>query len=645
MKEMVIFFRRPIVIFIQISLIVASFFLAFASRFELTFAYQRPEQFTLFLKTIPILILIRALSYWYFDLFKGLWKYAGVKDLIDIFKASLAGTIFFAVYVFVVSREVGFSRSVLVIDFSYNILFFGGIRMLVRMYREYKAGRNEDNIDCKKVLIVGAGDAGEMILREMMKNPRLGYRPIGFVDDDRNKRKNTIHGFTVYGNTRDIPALVKEHDVHEIVIALPSATGKAIRRIVNVCKRTDVKFKTLPFVSDLIGGNVSISQIRDVAIEDLLGREVVALDMQLIGHELSNKVILITGAAGSIGSELVRQIARFSPQKIILFERGENDLFNLDMELKKNKSNVSFLPYVGDVKDRDSLYACMEQYKPDYIFHAAAYKHVPMMEVSPVEAVKNNVLGTKNVVDLAIELEVEKFVLISTDKAVRPTNVMGATKRVAELILQVKNSEVDTKTDFVTVRFGNVLGSNGSVIPQFKRQISEGGPVTVTHPEITRYFMTIPEAAQLVIQAGAMGQGGEISLLEMGDSVKIKDLAENLIRLSGKIPGKDVLIEYTGLRPGEKLYEELLTEGEGIKETRHEKIKVLECGKIDTESIYACIDELEFACKGGSFDEIKRLLKKLVPEYQPSDLLLQDSMCETDTGHLEDSSGKEFTVH
>jgi len=492
---------------------------------------------------------------------------------------------------------------------------------------------------------VGAGDAGEMILREMMKNPRLGYSPIGFVDDDRNKRKNTIHGFTVYGNTRDIPELVKKHDVNEVVIALPSATGKAIMRIVNICKRTEVKFKTLPFVSDLIDGNVSISQIRDVAIEDLLGREAVSLDMPLIGHELNDKVVLITGAAGSIGSELVRQVSNFKPKLILLFERGENDLYHLENELNKWDCCTTFVSYVGDVRDENSVRTCFERYRPSYVFHAAAYKHVPMMELNPVEAVKNNVFGTRVLTDMAAEFKVEKFVLISTDKAVRPTNVMGATKRVAELLLQAKNLEADAKTEFVAVRFGNVLGSNGSVIPHFKRQIIEGGPVTVTHPEVTRFFMTIPEAVQLVIQAGAMGQGGEISLLEMGESVKIKDLAENLIRLSGKVPGKDIVIEYTGLRPGEKLYEELLTEGEGIKETRHEKIKVLECGKLDTGLLYACIDELELACKKGSFDEIKRILKKLVPEYKPGDLLSQDSLYGASNASLEVSEAGGLTVH
>ena len=619
MKELILKYRRPLVFILQVSLIVISYFLSFASRFELTFFYKRPEYLTLFFKTLPVLLLLRTVSYWYFDLYKGLWRYVSVKDLRSIISASFAGTLLFALYTFVIVRHPGFPRSVLVIDFAYNILFFGGIRMIVRLYRESraKANRNEGD-NSNNVLIVGAGDSGEMILREMIKNPRLGYTPVGFVDDDRKKRKNTIHGYTVFGNTRDIPMVVDKYDVSEVLIAVPSATGKAIRRIVNVCKRADVRFKTLPFVSDLIDGNVSISQIRDVAIEDLLGRKTAELDMALIADELAGKVIMITGAAGSIGSELVRQAANFNPKKIILFERGENDLYHLELELKRGRYKTAFVPYVGDVRDNDSISACMERYRPSHVFHAAAYKHVPMMEMNPSEAVKNNVIGTKNLADMSVLYGVEKFVLISTDKAVRPTNVMGATKRVAELALQSKNALTHCNTHFVAVRFGNVLGSNGSVIPRFKKQIAEGGPVTVTHPDITRYFMTIPEAVQLVIQAGAMGKGGEIFLLEMGSPVKITSLAENLIRLSGMKPDQDIKIVYTGLRPGEKLFEELLTEGEGVKETYHEKIKVLDSGKMDALFIDSYIEKLVTVCRKGSAIQIKTMLKELVPEYSPA---------------------------
>lgn len=614
MKELILKYRRAIIVSIHMAIIVLAYLLSFASRFEILF-YHSPENLSLFASTLIPLLVLRLSSYWYFDLFKGLWRYAGLRDLKDIIKASFLGTMLFALYVFLSTRGDGFPRSVFIMDFAYNILLVGGIRMIVRIYREEtEKDRSKEKLNLRSVLIVGAGDAGEMILREMQNNPRLGYNPVGFVDDHRGKRKSTIHGVPVLGNTRDICKLAELYSVDEIIIALPSATGKAMRRIVNTCKRAEVKFKTLPFIGDLIDGNVSISQIRDVAIEDLLGRDSVSLDMSLIGKELSNKVIMITGAAGSIGSELVRQVARFNPRKVILFERSENDLYHLEIELKKWGLKTRFVPFVGDIRDEERVRECMGLYRPVYIFHAAAYKHVPMMEMNPAEAVKNNIFGTKVLVDLAAEFEVEKFVLISTDKAVRPTNVMGATKRVAELILQAKSAS-NSNTHFVAVRFGNVLGSNGSVVPLFKKQIKEGGPLTLTHPDITRYFMTIPEAVQLVIQAGAMGTGGELFLLEMGEPVKISDLADNLIRLSGLTPGEDIEIVYTGLRPGEKLYEELLIDGEDIKRTHHSKIWILGSRNTDIEALYSGLNDIESACKTGNDNEVKAILKELVPEY------------------------------
>lgn len=615
MQDFILKYRRILIVLTHAVLIILAYIFSFTSRFEISF-YRSSENLSLLILTLPPLLICRLLSYWYFDLFVGLWRYAGLKDLTDIIKASLLGTLLFALYIFMATRGQGFPRSIFIIDTAYNIILIGGIRMLVRLYREgtEKVGLEAPK-DNKNVMIIGAGNAGEMLLREMHQNPRLGYNPVGFVDDNRRKRKTAIHGVAVLGNTRDICKLVKQYKIEEVIIALPSATGTAMRRIVNTCKRADVKFKTLPYIGDMIDGTVSISQIRDVAIEDILGRDAVNLDMSVIGRELADRVLMITGAAGSIGSELVRQVARFYPKKVILFERSENDLYHFEIELKKGRWNTKFVPFIGDIRDADRVRQCMELYKPTYIFHAAAYKHVPMMEGNPIEAVKNNILGTKVMVDIAAEYSVEKFVLISTDKAVRPTNVMGATKRVAELILQAKSLS-KTNTHFISVRFGNVLGSNGSVIPLFKKQIAEGGPVTVTHPDITRYFMTIPEAVQLVIQAGAMGMGGEIFLLEMGEPVKIRDLADNLIRLSGLVPEKDIAIIYTGLRPGEKLYEELLIEGEGIKKTHHDKIRVLESLNINIDELTSVLTSIEFACKEkGSDGEIKLLLKKIVPEY------------------------------
>ena len=619
MKELILRYRRLIIVLAHISLIASAYLLSFFSRFEFGFFYS-PQYMNLFLGTLLPLLAVRLASYWYFDLFKGLWRYVSVGDLLNIIKASALGTLLFSLYV-AIAGESGFPRSIFLIDFAYNIILSGGIRVVVRIYREGPDKlKLNDRLNARNIIVVGAGDAGEMILREMQNNPRLGYNPVGFVDDDRNKKKLMIRGVSVLGNTRDICKLAKEYDVEEVIIALPSATGKAMRRIVNTCKRADVKFKTLPFIGDLIDGNVSVGQIRDVAIEDLLGRDAVTLEMSLIGNELANKVIMVTGAAGSIGSELVRQVGRFSPKKVILFERSENDLFHLEIDLKKGNWNTRFIPFVGDVRDRDRVRECMELYNPAYIFHAAAYKHVPMMETNPTEAVKNNIFGTKVMTDLAAEYNVEKFVLISTDKAVRPTNVMGTTKRVAELILQCKTASGACNTHFVAVRFGNVLGSNGSVIPLFKKQIAEGGPVTLTDPDITRYFMTIPEAVQLVIQAGAMGEGGELFLLEMGEPVKIKDLAENLIKLSGLTPGKDIDIVYTGLRPGEKLYEELLIDGEGIKKTHHKKIWVLESPEVNTTAVSQALDELEMAIRNGEASSVKAILKTLVPEYHSAPL-------------------------
>ncbi|MDI6727155.1 MAG: nucleoside-diphosphate sugar epimerase/dehydratase, partial [Smithellaceae bacterium] len=586
------------------------------SRLDFTL-YQSPAYFYLFVWTAPFLLVIRLFACWYFDLFQGMWRFVSLTDLKDIISAALLGTLLLAIFIFLTIRGEGFPRSILVIDFAYNIILLGGIRMAVRIFRESNTQvRPEESPALKPILIVGAGAAGEMILREIKANPRLGYDPVGFVDDDKNKFKSTIHGVAVLGDTDHLSELVQRYQIAEAIIAIPSAGSRTIRKIVNSCQTAGVTSKTLPFIGDLIEGKASISQIRNVAIEDLLGREPVLLDMSLIGRELAGRVILITGAAGSIGSELVRQTARFGPKKILLYDQSENDLFHLEMALKKDGSATNFLPIIGDIRDKDRVRQCLERHRPTYIFHAAAYKHVPLMEVNPVEAVKNNIFGTQILAELAAEHGLEKFVLISSDKAVRPTNVMGATKRVAELILQAK-SRTGARTQFLAVRFGNVLGSNGSVIPIFQKQIAAGGPVTITHPDITRYFMTIPEAALLVIQAAAMGQGGEVFLLEMGESMKIRDLAENLIYLSGLTPGEDIEIVYTGLRPGEKLYEELLVAGEGIKKTPHDKIRVLNGPEVEGENLTARLRELEALCHTGNNNEIKQLLKELVPEYQP----------------------------
>ncbi len=615
--EIITKYRMALIIAIHGVLIFLSYLLAFASRLDFTF-YQQAPFLHLFLWSAPFLLVLRFFACWYFDLFRGLWRFVGLEDLLAIIKASALGTLLFVLFIFIANRGEGFPRSIFLIDFVYNIVLIGGIRLGARLLRERTSNlRQKSSKDRRRVLIVGAGAAGEMILREIKRNPHLGYDPIGFVDDDRSKHNTTIHGFSVLGDTGRIEDLVKEHQVVEVIIAIPSADSKALRRIVACCKSAGIAAKTLPFIADLINGRVSVSQIRNVAIEDLLGRETVCLDMSLLGRQLVQQVVLVTGAAGSIGSELVRQIIPFNPRTIVLFDQAENDLFHLEMELKKAGSDVELLPFIGDIRDSHCVRQCLERHRPSHLFHAAAYKHVPMMEINPLEAVKNNIFGTQTMVEMAFRYNVAKFVLISSDKAVRPTNIMGATKRVAELIIQAKQRS-GGQTQFAAVRFGNVLGSNGSVIPIFQKQIASGGPVKVTDPEMTRYFMTVSEAALLVIQAGLLGQGGEVFLLEMGEPVKIRDLAENLIYLSGFKPGVDIEIVYTGLRPGEKLYEELLLEGEGIAKTALEKTWVVtQKEQIDADFLSAQLAKLEEICQSGDISSLKRILKKLVPDYHP----------------------------
>lgn len=609
-------YKQTIKVLVHIGIIAVSYSLSFLTRFEQDVMPYLP----MMLETLVPLIALRTASYWFFGTFGGLFRYSSLVDILKIIKGALLGTLLFAVYAYVlrIFWGAGFPRSVFIIDLCYNIMLIGGVRVAFRVFCDrFRKDRQGPAGGKKSVLIVGAGMAGEMILREMNNNPSLKYDAIGFVDDDRNKHNRTMHGVRVLGYTRDIPAIAARRPVDEVLIAIPSARGKSIRRIVNTCERARVKFKTLPHISDIMHGSVSIKQLRNVAIEDILGREPVHLDTDLLHEQISDRVVLVTGAAGSIGSELVRQILRLDPRRVVLFERSETHLYYLELEISKNYPGAVFVPFVGDVTDEGRVRECMELFKPDLVFHAAAYKHVPMMELNPSEAVKNNVFGTRLLADLSAEYGVKKFVLISTDKAVRPTNVMGATKRVSELILQEKSSSGAGPTRFVAVRFGNVLGSNGSVIKLFNRQIAEGGPVTVTHPEVTRYFMTIPEAAQLVIQAGAIAEDGQIFLLEMGEPVRIRDLAENLIRLSGLVPGEDIRIRYSGLRPGEKLYEELLIDGEDVTKTHYDKIWVLRSARTEHSSLDEKLGRLERACRySRSPHEIKSLLNEIVPEYK-----------------------------
>lgn len=502
-------------------------------------------------------------------------------------------------------------EGVLMLDLFTTIMLLSGVRMVVRLYHEEFFSEHRGIV--RRFLIVGAGNAGEALLREMMRRRDAQYEVVGFVDDDPAKQGTEIHGIPVLGTVDDLSRICKRQSIDEIAIAIPSASHKQLRRVVQVCQGTKIRFSTVPSLMDIAAGKLQVSQMRNVDINDLLGREAVNLDMEQIRVFLKDKVILVTGAGGSIGSEMCRQVCTFEPRQLLLLEQAENPLFFIERELQKSFSKIPLESAVADITDKTRIEQIFSRYYPQVVIHAAAHKHVPLMEQNPGEAIKNNILGTRVIADAADAFGTECFVMISTDKAVNPTSVMGASKRVAEIYIQDLNKT--SKTHFVTVRFGNVLGSNGSVVPIFKQQIAAGGPVTVTHPEMRRYFMTIPEASQLVLQAAAMGNGGEIFVLNMGEPVKIVDLAHELITLSGFRPGEDIEIEFTGLRPGEKLFEELSIEGEDMAATRHPKIAVWKNIPKDRETIRADIEKLLRVAHTQDRSQIVRVLKELVPNF------------------------------
>jgi FlaA1/EpsC-like NDP-sugar epimerase len=606
---------------IDVALVCTSYVLAYLIRFE---GDIPPEQMELLLQTLPWIVPLKIALFAWVGLYRGMWRYTSIADLINIIKAVVIAAGAIALALVLVRRFEGFSRSVLILDALVTLMLIGGIRLLIRVYIQknspanffipaYFPFFNPDRAKRTRLLIVGAGDAAEKMLREIQDNPRVKYRPVGFLDDDPRKQGHAIHGVPVLGAIDDIGDIHTPFD--EILIAIPSAGGDVMRRIVETCDRTGKRYRTIPKIDELIDGRISANIIREVRLEDLVGRQEVRLDPEMISRFLCGKRILVTGAGGSIGSELVRQISRFQPQVVGLLDFSELNLFQIEQEFQRRLRSLPTECFLTDVRDRDALKAVMERFRPHILFHAAAYKHVPMQEKHPREAVLNNVLGTRNLVDLSLETEVDRFVLVSTDKAVRPTNVMGATKRVAELFVESMNGK--QVTQFVAVRFGNVFSSYGSAIPIFQEQIAQGGPVTVTHPEVTRYFMSIPEAAQLILQAGAMGEGGEIFILDMGEPIRIVDMARDLIRLHGLEPDEDIPIEFTGLRPGEKLYEELITSGEGIVSTGHKKIMVLRGKKRDASALLAQIESLLAIARQGNREAIKKKLQEIVPEYQP----------------------------
>jgi FlaA1/EpsC-like NDP-sugar epimerase len=509
---------------------------------------------TLVISSIALLASHHLFAFKY-RLYQKAWEYASVGEMLGILRAVTLSIITAGIIQFIINGNV-YVR-VLGITWMLHIILIGGSRFSWRMYRDYYiAPQTKKN----RALIIGAGSAGSMLVRQLIKSRDTDLLPVGFVDDDPKKEKLQIYGVTVFGKTKDIPKLVEKLNVENIIIAIPSLNKKEIQKIYQECSKTNAKTQIMPMIEDLVSGKVSVNQFRDVQVEDLLGREPVRLDIDSISKKITGKTILVTGAGGSIGSEICRQVSKFNPKKLLLLGHGENSIYQIDMELRnRHGKDFEIIPIIADIQDRDRIFEVMSLHTPDVIYHAAAHKHVPLMEYNPKEAVKNNVIGTKNVAEAADMFGVTTFVLVSSDKAVNPTNVMGSTKRIAEMVIQ----ELDKKsqTNYVAVRFGNVLGSRGSVIPLFKKQIQAGGPVTVTHPDMTRYFMTIPEASRLVMQAGALTRGGEIFVLDMGEPVKIVDLARNLIQLSG-YSIDEIGIKFAGIRPGEKMYEELLGENE-----------------------------------------------------------------------------------
>ncbi len=590
----------------------------------LRFEHRVPR---LFVDNWQLLVLLTSLAYiasfTLFRMYSRVWRYASLKELIALGAAVFFGSAGTVSLILFVNRSLMLPRSVVALQILISGAMLGGARLLIKVgiYQRYLAWKSRQG--GKKAILVGAGDAGALILKELQRHSELGISVKAIVDDDPKKRNKEIYGVKVRGNAQDLPSLIASEHIDEVIIAMPSAPGTAVRRIVRVCQDKGVKIKVLPGLYELVDGKATVGQLREVQIEDLLHREPIRIDTSEISRFLHGKRVMVTGGGGSIGSELCRQIAKFEPEFLVILDNSENNLYHIELELRKKMPNLTLFPVVASIQDQVRIDGVFQQFRPQVVFHAAAHKHVPMMEYNPGEAVKNNIFGTKTVAEAASRYGAEKFVLISTDKAVNPTNVMGATKRAAEMVIQWINET--SQTEFVAVRFGNVLGSNGSVVPLFKKQIAEGGPVTVTHPEMTRYFMTIPEACQLVLQAGHIGRGGQVMLLDMGEPVKIKELAEDLIRFSGYEPGRDIDIRYVGLRPGEKLYEELLADEENTNSTQHEKIYTAILSQCDFGHLRFMLERMVQVVQTAEGQAIRTLLQNLVDTYKPMNVPVAQS--------------------
>ena len=607
---------------IIILLIADVFLIQLASLFAISIRFdfhwiEIPDHF---LESIASYVLINTICtiaiFWMFRLYHSVWHYASSSELISILGASGCSALAQAVGMYILKFPI--PRSYPIFYFAFLTLFIFCTRFFYRILQLFqnqqkKIGRK----NVENVMIVGAGEATEILLREFQNSRFLTQNIVCLVDDNPDKKGKSIRGVTIEGNRHDIPALVEKHNVQVIIISIPSASRKTISEFVDICKETSCQIQVLPGLYQMVQGEVSVSKLRAVEIEDLLGREPIQIQNEEVMNYVENKTILVTGGGGSIGSELCRQVAAHNPKKLIIFDIYENNAYDIQLELKRKYPELNLETLIGSVRNTSRINGIMEKYRPDIVYHAAAHKHVPLMEDSPNEAIKNNVFGTYKTACAADKYGVKRFILISTDKAVNPTNIMGASKRLCEMVIQTLNNR--SKTEFVAVRFGNVLGSNGSVIPLFKKQIEVGGPVTVTHPDIIRYFMTIPEAVSLVLQAGANAKGGEIFVLDMGEPVKIADLAYNMIKLSGYTPNEDIKIEFTGLRPGEKLYEELLMSEEGLQSTENELIHIGKPIDFDEEQFLKNLKELRVLAEQDS-DMIREKVKEMVTTYHPSDI-------------------------
>ncbi|QGY39339.1 NAD-dependent epimerase/dehydratase family protein [Pseudodesulfovibrio cashew] len=588
--------------------------LAYSFRFDFDIPVRYFLQYKGMLKYV---LAFKAVVFLFFGMYRGMWRYTSLDDFWKILRITILQNLILISFVVFRFSFTGVPRSIFVIDWLLTLILCSGLRLSIRAFYTKSEGAVVSRAARKRILVVGAGSAAERIGRELAANP-VQYKLVGFLDDDKSKKGRTIHGKPVLGEVALLGAMADKHNVDEIFIAVSRASGEEMRRIADACKATGLPFRILPALTEIMDGKVGIKTLRDVDYLDLLGRSPVTLDAERIRRYLTGQTVLVTGCGGSIGSELCRQIVRFSPGHIVLVDMGEYNLYQIQMELEHILGFANLTTVLGSITDRDLMDRTFAEHNPSVVFHAAAYKHVPMLERNPWQAVRNNILGSRTIMETAVKHGVERFVVVSTDKAVRPTNVMGASKRVTELIMQSLHGQ---GTRFMAVRFGNVVGSSGSVIPLFRKQIEAGGPVTVTHPDVTRYFMSIAEASQLILQAGSMGEkgtGGELFVLDMGVPVKIADMARDLIRLSGKEPDTDVRIEFTGLREGEKLYEELITEGEGIVRTEHEKILVLGSEYCATaEALNQGLEALLEASEHHDGETVRTLLRQLVPEYIP----------------------------